>query len=222
MTSANHARAPLLERLERLHPALISDCLDRIGLRDQVMAPRLRPLDPVAKLAGRALTVRCVQVEGIPQDTSDWYRGELAAVDALRPDDVMIVSTCEGSFWGELLATAARYRGARGIVADAYTRDTLALLEMGFPTFVSGIHCADSLGRIDVDEVGGAISCGGVEVVPGDLVLADNDGIVVVPSAVAEEIVSMAEEKATGEDLVRQKLAEGMPVSDAFRAYGVI
>src|SRR5205814_1534192 len=83
-----------------------------------------------------------------------------------------------GSYWGELLATAARYRGARGLVADAYTRDTLALIEMRFPTFAAGIHCADSLGRIDVDAVGVPIRCGGVEVRAGDLVLAHYDGVV--------------------------------------------
>jgi 4-hydroxy-4-methyl-2-oxoglutarate aldolase len=134
----------------------------------------------------------------------------------------MVVSTCRASYWGELLATAARWRGARGIVADAYTRDTLALIEMGFPTFAAGIHCADSLGRIDVDAVGVTVECGGVEVAPGDLVLGDYDGVVVIPSALAEEVIGQAEEKVEGENRVREKLAEGMPVAEAFRTYGVI
>src|SRR5690242_13578720 len=126
----------LVERLERLHPAVLSDCLDRLGLRDRVLAPRIRPLDRGMRVAGRARTVRCVAATGVPPDPADWYRGELEAVDALDRGDVMVVSTCTGSYWGELLATAATVRGARGIVADAYTRDTLTLVEMGFPTFV--------------------------------------------------------------------------------------
>src|SRR3989442_1607354 len=134
----------------------------------------------------------------------------------------MVVSTCRGCYWGELLATASRHRGARGIVADAYTRDTLALIEMGFPTFVAGISPEDSLGRIDVDAVGVPVECGTVSVHPGDLVIADYDGVVVVPSARAEEVVALAEEKVSGENLVREKLADGMPVSEAFRTYGVI
>jgi regulator of RNase E activity RraA len=146
----------------------------------------------------------------------------MSAVDSLQPGDVMVVSTCRGSYWGELLATASRYRGARGLVADAYTRDTLALTEMRFPTFTAGIHCADSLGRIDVNAVGVPISCGGVDVGPGDLVLGDNDGVVVIPSSLGAEVIGLAEEKVAGEDLVRAKLAEGMPVSVAFRTYGVI
>jgi 4-hydroxy-4-methyl-2-oxoglutarate aldolase len=212
----------LVERLALLYPAVVSDCLDRIGLRDQVLAPRIRPLTADSKLAGRARTVRCIAVDQVPENRDDWYRGELAAVDSLGPADVMVVSTCEGSYWGELLATASRSRGAAGIVADAYTRDTQALIEMAFPTFVAGIHCADSLGRIDVDAVGVEISCGGVSVADGDLVLADYDGVVIVPAAVAAEVIRLSEEKVAGEDLVRQKLEKGMPVTEAFRTYGVI
>lgn len=212
----------LIDRLERLHPAVVADCLDRLGVRNQVLDPAIRPLYPEAKVAGYAATVHCVQMDGVPANREDWYRGELAAVDSLEPGDVMVVSTCTGSYWGELLATASRRRGARGIVADAYTRDTLALIEMRFPTFAAGIHCADSLGRIDVDAVGVTIECGGVEISAGDLVLGDYDGVVVVPAALAAEVIGLAEEKLAGESLVREKLAEGMPVSEAFRTYGVI
>jgi 4-hydroxy-4-methyl-2-oxoglutarate aldolase len=212
----------LIERLERLYPAVVADCLDRLGVRMQVLEPHIRPLYADAKVAGYAATVQCVEVEAVPEDRADWYRGEMNAVDALKPGDVMVVSTCRGSYWGELLATASRYRGARGLVADAYTRDTLALMEMRFPTFSAGIHCADSLGRIDVDAVGVPISCGGVEVGQGDLVLGDNDGVVIIPASLGAEVIGLAEGKASGENLVRAKLGEGMTVSEAFRIYGVI
>jgi regulator of RNase E activity RraA len=212
----------LIERLARLHPAVVADCLDRKGLRNQVLAPHIRPIAPAMRVAGFAATVHCIEVNAVPESRDDWYRNELASVDALGPGDVVVVSTCRGSYWGELLATASHYRGAHGAVLDAYTRDTLALIEMGFPTFAAGIHCADSLGRIDVDEVGVPVLCGGVTVEPGDLVLGDHDGVVVVPAAVGEEIVTLAEKKLSDENLVRAKLAEGMPASEAFRTYGVI
>jgi regulator of RNase E activity RraA len=212
----------LIERLGRLHPAVVSDCLDRLGARDQVLAPHIRPIDPAMRVCGFAATVHCVEVDAVPPSREDWYRNELASVDALEPGDVVVVSTCRGSFWGELLATASRFRGAHGVVADAYTRDTLALISMGFPTFVAGIHCADSLGRIDVDAFGVPVNCGGVRVEPGDLVLGDHDGVVIVPVAHAEETLALSEEKVSGESLVREKLADGMPVSEAFRTYGVI
>jgi regulator of RNase E activity RraA len=212
----------LLDRLAQLYPAVVSDCLDRIGYRDQVMKPHIRPLYPEARMAGFVMTVHCIEVDQLPANSDDYYKGELQAVDSLQAGDVMVVSTCEGSYWGELLATASRYRGAVGIVADAYTRDTERLIEMQFPTFVSGISACDSLGRIDIDQVGVPIQCGGVTVKSDDLLLADYDGVVVVPSEVAEEAISRAEEKVSGENLVREKLAEGMPVWEAFRTYGVI
>ena len=212
----------LVERLSRLHPAVVADCLDRQGLRRQVLAPHIRPLMPTMRLAGFAATVHCIEVDAVPESRDDWYRNELAFVDALQPGDVIMVSTCRGSFWGELLATASHFRGALGVVADAYTRDTLALIAMGFPSFTAGIHCADSLGRIDVDAFDVPITCGGVDVEPGDLVLGDHDGVVTIPAELGEEIVAHAEEKLSGENLVREKLAEGMPVSEAYRTYGVI
>jgi 4-hydroxy-4-methyl-2-oxoglutarate aldolase len=212
----------LIERLDDLYSAVVADVLDRLGVRSNVMAPRIRPLDRRTRLAGFAATVHCVEVDAPPAAREDWYQGELQAVDALDQGDVMVVSTCRGCYWGELLATASRYRGARGIVADAYTRDTLALIEMNFPTFVAGISPEDSLGRIEVDAVGVPIECGDVTVNPGDLLVGDHDGVVVIPSAVAHEVIALAEEKVSGENLVRQKLEDGMPVWEAFRTYGVI
>lgn len=212
----------LLERLRQLYPAVVSDCLDRMGYRQQVMKPHIRPLYPEARLAGFAMTVHCVEVDGLPANQDDYYKGELQAVDSLKPGDVMVVSSCNGSYWGELLATASRYRGAVGIVADAYTRDTDRLIEMQFPTFIAGVLACDSLGRIDIDHVQVPIECGGVAVKPDDLVLGDFDGVVVVPHEVAEETISRAEEKVSGENLVREKLEAGMPVWEAFRTYGVI
>jgi 4-hydroxy-4-methyl-2-oxoglutarate aldolase len=212
----------LVERLGALHPAVVADCLDRLGCRNQVLDPRIRPLFPTARIAGIAFTVRCVPIDGVPENTDDHYKGELQAVDALEEGDVMVVSTCKGSYWGELLATAARYRGARGIVADAYARDTIALIDMEFPTFVAGISAYDSLGRIDVDGINVPIECGCVTVEAGDFVLADYDGVVIVPRGVAEDTIRAAEEKVAGENMVREKLAGGMRVWDAFRAYGII
>ena len=212
----------LVDRLDALYVAVVSDCLDRVGIRSNVMAPHIRPLATGARLAGFAATVHAIQVDAPPERSEDYYAGEIRAVDSQQPGDVMVVSTCTGSYWGELLATASRARGARGLVADAYTRDTQALVEMGYPTFVAGINAQDSLGRIDVDEVGGEIECAGVRVRQGDLVLADNDGVVVVPVEVADEVVRLAEEKVSGENKVRDELRAGVPVRDVFAAHGIL
>jgi 4-hydroxy-4-methyl-2-oxoglutarate aldolase len=212
----------LIDRLAVLHPAVVSDCLDSLGHRNQVMAPSIRPLATDMRLAGVAATVRCVAVDGVPADHSEWHRGTIEAVDALEPGDVLVASTCEAAFWGELLATASSRRGARGVVADAYARDTLELIDMGFATFARGIYCADALGRIRVDAADVQIECGGVTVHPGDFVLADHDGVVVIPAVIADETIRLAEAKVAGENQVRDALAGGMSVADAFKTFGLL
>jgi 4-hydroxy-4-methyl-2-oxoglutarate aldolase len=214
--------ASLMERCGALHPAVVSDILDQLGYRDQVMAPRIRPLFPEAKLAGRARTVRAVPVTGPPDRAEENYRLQLEAIESLGPGDVMVVSQIEVCFWGELLSLASRGRGACGIVVDGFTRDIDRIVELGFPTFVAGIHAADALGRVEVVEYGCQITAGDVVVDEDDLILGASDGVVVVPSAVAEEVITQAEEKVRGEDTVRVKLGDGMSVSEAYLRYGVL
>ena len=209
-----------VERLARLYTPVVADVLDRLGYREQSLRAEIRPLTPGQTLAGFARTVHTIAAPEL--SPAEPYKGEMAAVDALGPDDVMVVSTCDWSFWGELLSTAARYRGCRGVVIDGYTRDTRAIKAMGFPVFCRGIHPADSLGRLDVTAHDVPIVCGGVAVETNDLILADDDGVVVVPRSIADQALALAEEKVSGENLVRVKLAEGMSVTEAFRKYGVL
>lgn len=220
MDSDLSRHAEWVDRLSRLYTPVVADVLDRLGYRDQCPRPEIRPLVEGTGLAGVARTV--LTTSAADANPAEPYKGEMAAVDALGHGDVMVVSTCEGSFWGELLSTAARHRGCRGIVIDGYTRDTRAIKTMGFPVFCRGIHPADSLGRLDVVAHDVPIVCGGVSVNPYDLVLADDDGVVIVPSAVAEKALAAAEQKVRGENLVRLKLAEGMSVTEAFHRYGVL
>lgn len=209
-----------VERLDRLYTPVVADVLDRLRYRQQCLHAEIRPLYPQARIVGAALTVHVVPATELSPEHP--YAGELAAVDALQPGDVMTVSACEWSYWGELLSTAARYRGCRGVIIDGFTRDTRAIAEMQFPVFCRGIHPADSLGRLEVVAHNVPIVCGGVAIQPGDLVLADHDGVVVVPQTIAEQTLQAAEEKVRGENMVRQKLAEGMSATEAFRRYGIL
>jgi 4-hydroxy-4-methyl-2-oxoglutarate aldolase len=211
-----------VERLDALFPAVVSDMLDAIGYRSQVMAPRVRPLFPAARVVGRAATVRTLPVEEVPKAQEDQYKLHLEAIEALRPREVMVTSRIEVCFWGELLSIAARNRGATGVVVDGFTRDVKGIEELGFPVFCTGISAADALGRSDVVEYGGTVVSGGVTVNAGDLIIGDVDGVVVVPLEVAEDVLTRAEEKVEGENLVRQKLEEGMPVIEAFQRYGIL
>jgi regulator of RNase E activity RraA len=210
----------LVQRLSSLYTPVVADVLDRLGYRNQCLRAEIRPLVAGITVAGVARTVQTVTASELAP--AEPYKGEMAAVDALGPGDVMVVSSCDWSFWGELLSTAARHRGCRGVIIDGFTRDTRAIKAMGFPVFCRGIHPADSLGRLDVTAHDVPITCGGVSVSPRDLVLADDDGVVVIPREAAEEAIAHAEHKVSGENLVRLKLAEGMSVTEAFRRYGVL
>jgi regulator of RNase E activity RraA len=220
MNAENVSQAQRVDRLAALYTPVVADVLDRLGYRDQSLRADIRPLAPGMVTAGVARTVRTIPALALAP--AEPYKGEMAAVDALGRGDVMVVSRCDWSFWGELLSTAARYRGCRGVVIDGYTRDTRAIIAMGFPVFCRGIHPADSLGRLDVAEHDVPIHCGDVLVRTGDLVLADDDGIVIVPQGIADRAIHQAEEKVRGENLVRKALADGMTVTEAFRRYGVL
>lgn len=209
-----------VDRLAKLYTPVVADVLDRIGFRNQSMNGRIRPLWPEAKAAGFALTVQTTPArDTVPAHP---YAGELAAVDSLQKGDVLVVSESACSFWGELLSTAAKYRDCRGVVLDGATRDSLAIKEMGFPVFHVGFHPADSLGRLDVVAHNVPISCADVLVYPNDLILADHDGVVVIPNVAAEETLRLAEEKVSGENLVRKALAGGMTTTEAFKKYGIL
>ena len=123
----------LLDALRNdLYVAVVSDALDGLGLHDQAMDDRLRPLTPDMRLVGRAHTVLTADVYERPAEP---YRLEIEAVDALKPGDVMVAATNGSSrtcFWGELLSTAAVARGATGCAIDGHTRDVLKIIEMGF------------------------------------------------------------------------------------------
>jgi len=220
MSNATNRPLEWADRLAKLYTPVVADVLDKLGFRSQCMDQRVRPLWPDAKAAGFALTVQTVPAREVSPPCP--YAGELAAVDSLAPGDVLVVSESACSFWGELLSTAATYSGCRGVILDGPTRDSGAIHDMKFPVFHVGFHPADSLGRLDVVGHNIPIECGGVLVYPGDLVLADHDGVVVVPAGVAEEALRLAEEKVSGENLVRKALADGMKTADAFKKFGIL
>ena len=207
---------------EKLYAAVIADSLDKFDIRDNVMRHDIRPLYPEAVVVGRAMTVLCVDVYETP---SEPYQMEIESVDSLKPNDVMVSSTNRSirtCFWGELLSTAARARGARGAVIDGFTRDTKQIIEMRFPVFATGISAVDSKGRSEVIAYDVPIECGDVLVNPGDIVFGDYDGVVVIPRDAEREVIAAALEKVTGENLTRDELRKGVKLGEVYKKYGVL
>jgi regulator of RNase E activity RraA len=207
---------------EKLYTAVILDILDEIGYRNQAMSHQIRPLKAETVVMGRAFTILATDVYTVPAEP---YKLELAAVDCLQKDDI-VVATTNGSvtsgFWGELLTTVAKCRGAKGGVIDGFTRDTKQIMTMDFPLYVRGIHPLDSKGRTDVIAYQVPIKCGGVVVNPGDIVFADNDGIAVIPKAVEQAVLIKALEKVRGENTVRKEILAGASATEVWKKYHIL
>ena len=207
---------------DKLGAAVISDILDSLGAREQAMSAEIRPIYQGAIVVGRAYTALTADIYKIIDDP---YKGEIEAVDSLKPNDVMVVCTNRSTrtcFWGELLSTAARARGARGIVIDGYTRDVAQITAMQFPTFATGMSVVDSAGRSIVIEHGCPVNCGDVLVNSGDIVFGDIDGVVVIPKELEKEVIPLALEKVGKENLVRNELLKGAMLRDAYDKYRVL
>jgi regulator of RNase E activity RraA len=206
----------------RLYSAVVSDVLDQLGHREHAMDPGIQPIDPSHVLVGRAMTVRIEETADVPADP---YRGEIAALDDLHPGEVL-VGAARGShraaLWGELFSTAARARGARGAILDGLARDQRKIREMGFPVFRRGTLPLDCNGRTAMREHREPVVCGGAIVRTGDVVFADEDGIVVIPATLVHETATRALEKVAGEDAARATIRAGMLVREAFDRYRVL
>jgi 4-hydroxy-4-methyl-2-oxoglutarate aldolase len=207
---------------EKLYASVISDIIDSLGAHYQGMRPDVRPVYEGATLVGRAYPVLTADVYKLVDDP---YGPEIEAVDSLKPNDVMVVCTQRSTrtcFWGELLSTAARARGARGIVVDGTVRDVAQISKMKFPTFATGIYMVDSAGRSIVIDHNCPVDCGGVLVNPGDIVFGDIDGVIVIPKEMEKEVIPLALEKVSKEDQLREELRKGTLLREAYNKYGVL
>jgi len=214
----------LQEIRQSLYTAVLSDVLDELGFRDQAMPPSIRPLDEELTLAGFARTGLYREVFHAAAGENP-YELEIALIDDLKPDDVAVFGCCGSrriAPWGELLSTASRARGASGCVTDGFVRDVRAIRALRFPVFHGGIAPLDSKGRGKVVEIDTPIRCGGVAVVPGDLVFGDADGVIVVPRAVEDEALRRAFAKVAGENTTRDELAAGAKLADVFARHRVL
>ena len=207
---------------ERLYTAVLADIMDDLGYRHQALRPAIRPLYPDARIVGRAATMFAVPVDGLPTEP---YKLELELLDDLKPGEVVMCAMdglAVASIWGELLSTCARARGSRGVIIDGCTRDVSSIIEMRFPLFASGTMVADSKGRCDVVSVRQPVKMGDAIVENGDLVMADQDGCVVVPQAIEDDVIARAIEKVSGENTVREVLRQGASIRNVFKEYGIL
>jgi 4-hydroxy-4-methyl-2-oxoglutarate aldolase len=208
------------KRFDAIYTAALADILDARGLRYQTLPPAIRPLDAGTRLAGEAFTVL-----GRPAKTEDHdaaLRKILTMLGQVSAGQVAVYACNQDSaaHLGELSVTSLKARGVAGCVLDGGCRDVGFIREEGFPVFCRFVTPVDSTWRWELETTQVPVEIGDVSVTPGDWIVGDDDGVVVLPGAIAGEVLAEAERKAATESEIRAAVREGMLPLEAYRRFG--
>jgi regulator of RNase E activity RraA/CMP-N-acetylneuraminic acid synthetase len=203
----------------QLNSSLLSDILDDLGLRQQVIKG-LKPNIDRARVIGRAKTLRLRAL----RDGED-FRGIYHALDSYRsvvPGDIIVVENevPQYAYFGELNANLSIRSGAVAAVIGGATRDSADVVNLGLPVFATGYNCQDVRKRATLDSINRPISVQGIRISPGDLIFADREGVVVVPRRVEREVIETALRNAGNEKHLQIDIAQGIEVGELTSKYG--
>jgi regulator of RNase E activity RraA len=208
--------------LLRLYTGAVADILDELGLRNQCLPPQIRPLEPKMKVAGPVFTIRGRAMP--PGERPDPRLRQMDMLDAIFPGAVIVIDPgdeARAAHWGELMSNTALQKGATGCVINGGLRDSPQILELGFPVFRVFHSPLSAAVRWEIAEFNTPIRIGGVDIMPGDYVLGDLDGVLVLPAAVVEKVIATAEEVCRKETIVRGELQKGGSIRQLFDKYRV-
>jgi 4-hydroxy-4-methyl-2-oxoglutarate aldolase len=204
-------------RFTRLSTTNVSDALDALGLRGATYG--IRPLqERWSKVVGRAVTVKLVAA-GLTK--AEHHLG-VRAIEAAVAGDIILIDNSgrlDTSCWGGILATGAKMRGVTAVVIDGACRDLDDCIEIDFPVFARGTVVATARSRVIEEATNVLVQFGGVQVRPGDVVMGDRSGVVIVPQERVEEVLEKAEELFAKEEAMVREILAGVPMVDVDRKY---
>jgi 4-hydroxy-4-methyl-2-oxoglutarate aldolase len=198
-----------VDQFKAFSTTTISDALDRLNIAGQVFG--IAPLDRAFRLAGRAFPVRTIPVATARGTVGDY-------IDDVPPESVVVLDNAgrlDATVWGDILTTMAHRRGLGGTVIHGVCRDAARSLELGYPIFSRGVCMRTGKDRVQADGYNVPVSLGEVRVEPGDVLVGDADGVLVVPRGREAEVLGIAREITEAEDLIRQEIDQGSRLDEA-------
>lgn len=199
----------ILERIRKHSTSTLSDALDRLGIPGQVLG--VQPLRETFRLVGRAFTARYVPVGTVKGTVGDY-------IDDVPAGQVIVLDNAgrmDATVWGDILTTVAHHRGIAGTVINGVCRDYNRSIELDYPIYACGHTMRTGKDRVQIAELNVPVGVGPVRVAPGDVVVGDADGIIVIPQEVEHHILALADAIADAEDGIRSAVESGMRLDQA-------
>ena len=204
---------PHVEEFKRHATTTLSDAMDRLGIPGQAFG--ITPLDRGFRMAGRAFTVRTIPV-AVASGTVGDYIDDVPAGSVVVLDNGGLL---DATVWGDILTIMAHRMGLAGTVIHGVCRDAARSLELGYPIFSRGVSMRTGRGRVQADGYQVPVSLGEVRVEPGDLLVGDADGVVVIPRARQDEVLATSREIAEAEERIRHEIEGGGRLDEARRRH---
>ncbi len=204
------------KRFERMATTNLADALDKVGIRGAVIG--IKPMYDCPKILGRAVTIKITAAGMIK---SKYHLG-VRAIDAAGPGDIIIIDNrgdLNNNCWGEILSMGAKMKKISGVVVDGAARDIDACREFGFPVYARGIVPITARGRIMEESFNEVIRIGDIQVRPGDIIMADINGVVIIPEEKLGEVLEAAEQILKKEEEMVEELKKGVSMLEVDQKY---